>query len=175
MLGVTFQSQTDGVFGVEVGQEVASGVEIYGSFNLMRNVLPRSIQDDLDDLGDILTVVTGVPWAFDAEVRAVTGVGGIRYRFPSSTAVRPYVTAGGGISSIRFKIEEIDLGDVTDDIIDEGIIDDDTATKPVIEFGGGVEFGRNRLYMDVGYRFARIVDNDGLNISRVYFGLGGRF
>src|SRR5262245_39551981 len=70
VIGATFQSQTDGVFGGEVAANVRPNLQIYGGVNVMRNVLPQSVQSDLDDLGQQLTVATGAVWDFNASVRA---------------------------------------------------------------------------------------------------------
>src|SRR5262245_3606561 len=74
VIGVTFQTQSDGVFGGEIAGNIHPNVQIYGGVNLMKNVLPRSVQADLDELGQALTTTTGIPWSFSASARAVTGV-----------------------------------------------------------------------------------------------------
>jgi hypothetical protein len=51
--------------------------------------------------------------------------------------VRPYVLGGGGLANLELKIEEVDLGDVTADILDEIGVDDASVSKPYIELGGG--------------------------------------
>ena len=124
VVGATFQSATDGVFGGEVAANVLPNLQIYGGVNVMRNVLPQSVQGDLDDLSQALTAETGAVWKFNAAARAVTGVGGVRLRLPTGNKWAPYALAGAGIANVRLKITEIDLGDITDDVLAD-IGDDD--------------------------------------------------
>jgi opacity protein-like surface antigen len=175
IVGVTFQSESDLVLGGEIGGNVHPNLEIYGGVHLLRNVLPTDAQDSLDDLSDLLTATTGTLWDFEAEFRAVTVAGGVKYRVPTGTVVRPYVLAGAGVANVTFKIEEVDLGDVTEEILAELGEEDATLSKPYFELGGGVEFPAGKLFLDAGYRYGRVVDAGDLNISRVYFGVGARF
>jgi opacity protein-like surface antigen len=174
VVGVTFQSQTDGVFGAEVAVNVGPVLQIYGGVNLMQNVLPRSVQGNLDDFSRGLTAATGTVWDFNASARAVTGVGGVRLRLPTGSAWRPYAIAGAGIANVRLKVREIDLGDITNDVAQE-LGSDPSATRPFLELGGGLEVPVGVLFIDAGYRYGRIVDEDGLNMSRVHFSIGANF
>lgn len=174
--GLTFGSEVDALFGGEAGFNVAPDLFVYGSANHMRNVLPTSVQNDLDAVSQLMTVLTGVPWEFSATLRAFTVSGGMRYVVPTSGSVRPYVQGGLGVASLRFRVTEIDFGDMTDDIIADGVIDSETATKFVVELGGGVQIPLGSTYIDAGYRFGRINEADApLNFSRAFAGFGVRF
>ena len=174
VVGVTFQTQSDGVFGGEVAVNVHPILQLYGGVNLMQNVLPRSVQADLDELSQGLTTATGTVWDFNASARAVTGVGGVRLRLPTGSAWRPYALAGAGIANLKLKVSEIDLGDITDDVAQE-LGADASTTRPFLELGGGLEIPVGALFIDAGYRFGRIVADDGLNMSRVHFSIGANF
>lgn len=173
--GITFQTQPDALLGGEFGANLHPNLEIYGGVNFMRNVLPRSIQTDLDRLSDILTEETGNVWGFRADIRAFTGAGGVRFRVPTRTSFRAYMLAGGGLANIKVRIRERDLGEMTEDLLNEVGITDTTDTKPYLEVGGGLEFPVGALLFDAGYKFGRIVGERNLNTSRVYFGVGARF
>ena len=45
-------------------------------------------------------------------------------------------------------------------------------TKPIAEGGGGIVIPAGRAYFDVGYRFRKILDAEGINVSGVYFAAG---
>jgi opacity protein-like surface antigen len=141
----------------------------------MNNVLPSSVQDDLDDVSEFLTFITRTRWEFEAKAPAFFGTAGLRYLIPTGSAARPYVQGGVGFANIALKIEEIDLGDVTDDLVDEGYLDDDSINKLALEFGGGVMVPLGAAYLDVGYRFMKLMDAEEVNISRAYGGFGVRF
>jgi hypothetical protein len=173
--GATFQARTAGVFGGEIGVSVHSSIELYAGVNIMRNVLPRSMQHDLDDLTRDLATFTGDVWGFTAKARTLSGVTGVKVRFPASSNVRPYVLAGGGFANVVFAIHEMDFGDVTNDVLREFGVTENKATKPYLELGGGLEIPLGALFMDAGYRYGRVIASNDLNISRVYYGLGTRF
>ena len=52
------------------------------------------------------------------DIRAFTGVGGVGYRVPMQTTVRPYLLAGGGLARINMRIRERDLGVMPQEILD---------------------------------------------------------
>jgi hypothetical protein len=174
-IGTTFGTEAAPFFAGEVAGNVARDLQIYGTVGRMNNVLPGSVQDELDDVSSLLTALTRVRWDFEATAPAFVGTGGVRYLIPIRAAARPYAMGGIGFGNIRLKVKEVDLGDVTDDLIDEGYLDDDTITKLAFEFGGGAIVPFGRVYVDVGYRFMKFVDAEDVNISRVYAGFGVTF
>jgi opacity protein-like surface antigen len=172
--GVTFQSETSSLMGGEIGFNVTPDLVIYGQGGRMLNVMPKSIQNDLDLAADFLTLATGQRWAFDGKVRATYFGGGAKYLFPTKTAIRPYVLGGAGLAKLKLSVTEIDLGDVLDNLVDEGFLSDaDTkANEVAYEVGGGVSVPVSVVQLDFGYRYMRIGD---ANISRFVGGFGVRF
>ena len=173
--GMTFGTETAPFFVGEVAGHVSRDLQIYGTVGRMNNVLPSSVQDTLDDVSALLTLLTRVRWEFEASAPTFFGTAGVRYLVPTGAAARPYVQSGIGFANIALTVEEIDLGDVTDDLVDEGYLDDDKINKLGIEFGGGVIIGAKSMFLDVGYRFMKLLDTDDVNISRAYGGIGVRF
>jgi opacity protein-like surface antigen len=173
--GVTFGTEAAPFFSGEVAGHVARDVQIYGTVGRMNNVLPSSVQDDLDDVSAFLTMTTRMRWDFKATAPALFGTAGVRYLVPTGSPARPYVQGGVGFANIGLKVEEVDLGEVTDDLVDEGYLDDDNINKMAIEFGGGLIVPLRAMYIDLGYRFMKLLDADDVNISRAYGGIGVRF
>ena len=173
--GITFQTATDALLGGEFGANVHPNLEVYGGVNFMRNVLPRNIQTDLDNISTALTLSTGDVWRLKGDIRAFTGVGGVRYRMAALKNIRPYALAGGGLARIKVGISEADLGEMPQNIWEEIGILDTTQTKPYLELGGGFEVPAGALVFDAGYKFGRIVGDQNVNTSRVYFGVGAKF
>jgi opacity protein-like surface antigen len=122
-----------------------------------------------------LTALTRERWEFTVTAPAFFGTVGVRYLVPTGAAARPYLQGGVGFANVRFKVEEIDFGDVTDDLVDDGYLDDDQINKLAIELGGGVIVPIGRVYFDAGYRFIKLTDAENINISRAYAGFGVRF
>jgi hypothetical protein len=174
-IGATFGTEAAPFFAGEIAGNVTRDMQIYGAFGRLNNVLPSSVQDDLDDVSAALTALTRVRWDFEATAPAFVGTGGVRYLIPTGATARPYAMGGLGFGNIRLKVKEVDLGDVTDDLMDEGYLDDDTINKLAFECGGGVIVPFGRTYVDVGYRFMKFVDAEEVNISRAYVGFGVTF
>lgn len=172
--GLTFQSETAGLFGAEAGVHVTPNLVIFGQAGRMLDVLPRSVRDDLDDAAGTLQLFTGRLWVFDAKVRATYAGGGAKYIFPLRTRVRPYVA--GSINSVSYQgsLEERELGDVLEQAIVLGAVDEDdvSGTEIGYELGGGVMVPAGRARFDLGYRLLNV---KGVNISRIVAGLGWRF
>jgi hypothetical protein len=173
--GVTFQTVTNALMGGEFGINLHPNLEVYGGVNFMRNVLPRNIQTDLDNASVALTLATGDIWQLKGDIRALTGAGGVRYRMASFRNVRPYALAGGGLANIKLTLREVDLGVMPQDILQQIGLNDSTDTKPYLELGGGIEVPAGALVLDTGYKFGRIVGEQNVNTSRVYFGVGAKF
>jgi hypothetical protein len=171
--GLTFQSEVSGLFGAEFGAAVAPNVLVYGQVGRMINILPKSVQDDLDDAAQTLTLLTGDRWEFDGKVPATYFGGGVKFLFPTAAPVRPYVLGGVGLAHMKASITEVDLGEVLDDLV-EGFLDEDEVkgTEFAFEFGGGLSIPAGRALLDVGYRFMRINE---VNVSRFVGGFGVRF
>jgi hypothetical protein len=173
--GVTFQTVTDALVGGELGANLHPNLEVYGGVNFMRNVLPRNIQTDLDNASAALTLATGNVWQLKGDIRAINAVGGVRYRMGAFRSLRPYALAGGGLANIKLRLRETDLGVMPQNILEEIGLNDSTQTKPYLELGGGIEVPAGALVFDAGYKFGRIVGNQNVNTSRVYFGVGAKF
>jgi opacity protein-like surface antigen len=173
--GLTFQSEISGLFGGEFGANVTRDVQIYGQVGRMINILPKSIQDDLDDAAQALTLLTGDRWQFDGKIPATYFGGGLKLLIPTGARVRPFVIAGVGAATMKASIKEIDLGEILDDLIDEGFIDegDVRGTEFAFELGGGLSIPVGaRMQIDGGYRLMRI---SRVNVSRFVGGVGVRF
>jgi hypothetical protein len=173
--GLTFQSEISGLFGGEFGVNAHENIQIYGQAGRMLNILPKSVQDDLDDAGQTLSLLTGDRWEFDGKMPATYFGGGVKFLIPTRAAVRPYILGGIGVAHIKASVKEIDLGEILDDLVDEGFIDEDDVrgTKFAFEVGGGVAIPLGaRVQLDAGYRFMRISE---ANVSRFAGGLGFRF
>jgi opacity protein-like surface antigen len=173
--GLTFQSEVSGLFGGEFGVNITRDVQIYGQVGRMINILPKSIQDDLDDAAQSLTVLTGDRWQFDGKIPATYFGGGVKLLIPTGARVRPFVIAGVGAATLKASIKEIDLGEILDDLIDEGFIDEEDVrgTEFAFEFGGGLSIPVGvRMQIEGGYRLMRI---SSVNVSRFVGSVGVRF
>jgi hypothetical protein len=165
--GMTFGTESDKLFGGEIGIDATRNLTVYGTAGRMQNVAPKYIQDELDGSG------------FTAKLPTTFAIGGVKYRVPTSSSVRPYALAGAGAGSIKLRVTEAGVGDVTNALAGElGVNQGELkTTKFLFEMGGGVEIPVGPIYVDTGYRFGKFLDtgDDALNVSRAYVGLGYRF
>jgi len=163
--GMTFGTESDTLFGGEVGVEATRNITVYGTGGRMQNIAPKYVKDFLDGSG--LTM----------KAPAFFGIGGVKYRIPTNSSVRPYVLGGGGIGSTKLKVTATGIGDITDAFIAEaGLAQSDVkSTKFLVETGGGIEIPVGPMYVDTGYRFDKFVGLEDANVSRAYFGVGYRF
>jgi Outer membrane protein beta-barrel domain len=169
---MTFGTETDRVVGGEVGVEATRNITVYGTAGKMQNIAPTSVKDLVDGSG--LTV----------KQPAFFGIGGVKYRIPTNSSVRPYVLGGGGIGSSKLKVSAAGIGDITDvTIAAAGLPQSEVkSTNFLFEAGGGIEIPVGPLYVDTGYRFNKFVGRndksvggDDANVSRAYVGVGYRF
>jgi hypothetical protein len=172
--GLTFQAETAGLFGAEAGFHVTRDLVVFAQGGRMLDVLPRSVRDDLDAAVETLEAFTGRPWNFEAQVEAAYFGGGIKYLLPTGTGLRPYIVAGIGGVNYKGSLEERELGDVLDQAIALGVVDEDDVrgTEVAYEVGGGISASSGRAQLDAGYRLMNV---KGVNISRLAAAIGIRF
>ena len=172
--GVTFMTETSGVFGGEAGFHISRNLSVFGQAGRMMNVLPTDIQEDIDNAAELLESFTGRPWQFEAAIRATYAGGGVRYLLPFGSRIRPYVAGSVGLVNYAGSLRERELGDVLDQAVSLGVVDSDEVEGNEIayEVGGGVLIPRGRLQFDAGYRLMNV---RGVNVSRLVAGAGVRF
>jgi hypothetical protein len=172
--GATFMERTAGVFGVEGGFHITRDVIVYGQAGRMLDVLPASVQDDIESGAATLSALTGRTWRFDAHIKATYFGGGVKYILPIGTTVRPYIAGTVGGATYQGTLTEAELGDVLDDAVALGLIkaNDVKGTDVAYELGGGVLVPRGRLQFEAGYRLMNV---KGVSVSRVIAGAGIRF
>jgi opacity protein-like surface antigen len=171
--GVTFMSETATVFGGGVGFRLNDHVEILGELGAFTNVLPHSLQRDLDDAARTIGTLFGGPLVIDGKAPGAYGVGLVRVGGMAAPRLRLYVEAGGGTaygeSDITATVGRIDVS--TPVVSALGIKESETA--PVLVLGGGVTLPvADRVGLDIGYRFMRLfTDEPRINTANLSVGL----
>jgi opacity protein-like surface antigen len=170
--GITFGTETAGVFGGAIGASITPGVEVFGEVGYMQNVLPDELQENIDDAVGILSIVLRVPVTVDAKVPALYGLGGVRGNLATGTAVTPFLDGGGGLARITLDVDAEAAGiDISEELEDE--LDLESETKFLVVLGGGVNLRiTDGTGIDLGYRYVRIfTDDPAVNVSHVYAGV----
>jgi opacity protein-like surface antigen len=168
--GVTFGTVTSAAVAGQGGVRIARDLYVIGEVGYMRNVLPKKIRDEFDDLVDEIENEAGVPVSLTVSIPAKYGFGGLRWS-PSRGTVSPFVEGGVGVAHVSAKVDEAKvLGvDISDEVENE-LGDDASVTKVLFALGGGVNARiSSTLSADIGFRYTRIATEDpAINSSLVY-------
>jgi hypothetical protein len=157
-------------FGGRVSLDVAPAVQVFGEFGRIGNVLPGFVSLPLR-----LSPV-------DVRVSAFYGEGGVRLLAAPRSAVTPYVEGTAGVANLSFGARG--LGSTTDAIVRAALNLVDRR-DPMLGAGGGVLLRGGPVYVDLGYRYKRLLPNSTLSsvlsfgqelqTHQVRFGVGVRF
>ncbi len=168
--GFTFGDvATASTFGGSLAVPLTSNIQIVGEAGQMTDVMPSLLDTALD-----FTPV-------DVRLAAWYGEGGIRFIGGRRSAVRPYAEATAGMARLRTRVAG--FGSEADFITNTALRFLDT-TKPVLGVGGGVLLQGGPLFLDLGYRYKKVMAGDALQAlltggdftaSQVRLGLGVRF
>jgi len=177
----TFGNVTSQSYGVELGFTIAPRLQVFGEVAHVNDTAPSSLATSAQLIAGALSQTQGNV-GFHAEQPATFGVGGIRFLFPTSSKVEPYVLVGAGVATVKKDVTyTISGNDVTGNLAQYGIVLgtdlSGSETKMMLDFGGGVVWPVwQKLIFDFQYRLGRVFTSDeGLNISRAGIGVGVRF
>lgn len=176
-----FGNVTSQSFGAEGGVTVARRIQVFGEVGQVRDTSPTSLGTSAQLIAGFLSR-TQSNVGFSVKQPATFGVAGVRYVFPSGSAVEPYVLAGGGMARVQRNVTfTVGGSDVTSGLEQLGVkLGTDLSgskTKAMLTFGGGVAWPAWRqLVVDFQFRYGRILTEDqGTNVARAGIGLGVRF
>jgi hypothetical protein len=162
-------------FGGRVSFEFVPGLQAIGEFGKLGNVLPELV---------------ALPLSFapvDLRVSAFYGEGGLRLLAAPRSAVSPYVEGTAGVAHLRFGINGLGPGaDVlTRAALNLAALNLIDTRDPMLGAGGGLLIQGGPVYLDLGYRYKRILSDSPvssilsvgqeLQTHQVRFGVGVRF
>ena len=167
--GLTFGDVAESsTFGGGIAVPLSDNLQIIGEAGRMTNVMP-SLFDSILDFAPI-----------DVGVSAWYGEGGIRFIGSSNRAVRPYAEATAGFARLRTGFDGAGSA--------EPFVDTALAlfgrTEPLLGVGGGVVVQGGPVFLDLGYRYKKILAGDSLqslltggdfSVNQVRIGAGVRF
>lgn len=179
--GVTFATETDGVYGGGVAIAVGRGIDVFGEAGWMRNAISSAASDRVNEVeGGIRTSVAfqfgpSVPVEFRARVPAYYGLGGVRVRGPRAGRLATYIEGGFGVARLDPQLRLTVNGDSLDREAGTltGITTRETRDELIASAGAGVSVSPfTRIRLEAGYRYIRIMGDDGVNVSRLHAGIG---
>ena len=159
--GVSFMSETGGALGGGLGVRLGDHFEVIGEFGRLTNMLPRQIQRDLDEAARTMRPFYGDGLTIDGRAPAVYGFGGVRASRRAGTRLTLFADAGAGMARGTSDIRAHAGGrDVSADVRSALRIKE-AETRALIALGGGVVVPlRDRLGLELGYRYMRVFTDD---------------
>jgi opacity protein-like surface antigen len=166
--GLTFGDVTSSsTFGGGIAAPLGDNMQVIVEGGRMTDVVPSLLG----------TIVDFTP--IDFGVSAFYGEAGIRVLGSSNQAVRPYAEATAGFARLRTNFH----GTPADGVLSAalGLFD---STEPLLGVGGGVIVQGGPVFVDLGYRYKKILADNSLqslltggdfSVNQVRFGVGVRF
>jgi hypothetical protein len=168
--GLTFGDVTNSTtFGGTVAIPLSENLQIIGEGGRLTDVMPSLAG----------TLIDFTP--FDLRVSAWYGEAGLRFMVPSGGAIRPYVETTGGFARLTTGFTGADSR--ADSILNAslGFLD---RTEPMLGAGFGIVVQGGPMFVDLGYRYKRILAADSvqrlltggnIGVNQVRIGAGVRF
>lgn len=168
--GLTFGDVTRAsTFGGSLAMPLTSTIQIVGEGGQIRDVMPSLLG----------TALSFTP--VDLRLAAWYGEGGVRLVGAPASALRPYGEATVGAARLRTRVAG--LGTTADALANTGLAFLDT-TRPMLGVGGGIILQGGAAFVDLGYRYKKVLAGDALQaaltggdfgVSQVRVGVGIRF
>ena len=181
--GAAFSDQKSAMFGIEIGERMGRRAQAYVAFTYFDNLLSDRAAGNLVTLSNYLAATTGQTFELTGRDRGLAFSGGAKYLLSNGPIFRPYVGGGAGVLNIQRTITDRTLGDVTDPVIGlygapDGLINPskNSTFKPTGEFVAGVGIAAGRTYVDVGYRYRKVLRTaESFSVSQFNAGVGMKF
>jgi hypothetical protein len=168
--GLTFGDVTNSsTFGGSLAVPLSDNLQIIGEGGRMTDLMP-SLLGTIVDLAPV-----------DVRVSAWYGEAGLRFIASRGRAIRPYVETTAGFARVTTGFNG--AGSRADAIVNAGL-GFFGRTEPLLGAGGGVVVQGGPMFLDLGYRYKKILAGDSLqtlltggdiSVNQVRIGAGVRF
>jgi opacity protein-like surface antigen len=175
-----FGNVTSQSFGAEVGVTVRSDLQVFGSFGRVRDVATSEIGAAAQTIAQALSQLQSGAVSYSVKEPVTFVVGGVRYRFRTTTMLKPYVTGGIGVASVtkdvKFQINGTDASSTLPQFVTLGTDVNGDESKLMFTLGAGVVWPAWRqLIVDLRYQYGRIATDTAITVNRAGVGIGVRF
>ena len=177
----TFGNVTSQGYGAEVGFHIGLNVQVFGEVMRVNDTTTASLTSSAKVIAGALAE-TQPNVGYTARQPVTFGAGGVRFLFPTTSRVEPYVLIGAGVAKVEKDVSyTVNGSDVTSSLAQYGIVLgtdlSGSETKMMLDLGGGVAWPvTDRFVVDFQYRYGRVfLSDEGLNMNRVGVGIGVRF
>ena len=175
-----FGSVTSQSFGAELGATIGPNLQLFVEGGQIRDAATSQISTGATEIALALTALQPSAVTYSVKEPVSFGVAGLRYLFPTSSRVQPYVLAGGGVArvkkDVRFQLDGADAASALPQYVTLGSDLSGTPVKGMMSLGGGAVWAAwQKLIVDFQYRYGRIFDDPAINSNRAGVGVGVRF
>ena len=182
VLQSAFGNVTSQSYGAEFGVTIRPNLQVFAEAGMVRDVASSETGAAAQLIAGFLSQ-TQSNVSFRVKEPVTFGVAGLKLLIPTSSEVKPYVMAGGGIANVSQDVTfTVGGSDVTSTLATQygvtlGTDLSGSFTKPMIVAGAGAMWSHwPRLALDVQFRYGRILAEDtGINVLRAGIGVGVRF
>src|SRR5919204_4410721 len=162
----TLGHKSDIAVGGEFGFRLSPDIDIFVEGGHIGNAATSKMEEDANRIAA----------AVDATANTISKIdyfdAGLRYHWPASASVDPYVAIGGGVAHLK---DETTLS-ANSDLVQFGTDLNGSEVKPVFMIGAGATVGfARRYFVDLSYRFGAVFlgDDSGVNkTQRAQVGIG---
>jgi opacity protein-like surface antigen len=187
--GVAAGSAAGGMFGADFAWRLNLSWDVFVEGGRMLNTSTADMQAAANVVAQYLGSVSGQTASSNVKQPVNYFAAGLRYKFPTTGRVQPYVALGAGAGKVERTTSFLVNGsDVTAQLqappygvlLGGDLSGSETAALVTLGVGAQIGIGHQlfgrELFVDGSYRFGRIfLTAGGLNTNRVQFGIGARF
>jgi opacity protein-like surface antigen len=175
-----FGNVTSQSFGAEVGVTVRPDLQVFGSFGKIRDVATTEIGTSAQTIALALAQLQTGAVSYSVKEPVTFIVGGVRYRIPSTSMLKPYILGGVGVATVtkdvKFLIDGAEASSSLAQYVTVGTDISGDETKLMFTLGGGVVWPAWRqLIVDLQYQYGRISTDTAITVNRAGIGVGVRF
>jgi opacity protein-like surface antigen len=175
-----FGNVTSQSFGAEVGVTVLPALQVFGTVGKIRDVSTAEISASAATIAAALTQLQPGAVSYSVKEPVTFFLGGVRYRIATTSKLKPYLSGGAGVASVKkdvkFLIGGADASGTLSQFVTLGTDIAGDESKLMFTLGAGVVYPVwNQVILDAHYQFGRIATDTAITVNRAGLGLGIRF
>ena len=175
-----FGNVTSQSFGAEVGVTVRPDLQVFGSFGNIRDVATAEIGTAATTIAAALTQLQPGAVSYSVKEPVTFFVGGVRYRIATASKLKPYISGGVGVASVKKDVKFLIGGaDATTTLSQFVTLGTDVAgdeTKMMFTLGAGAVYPVwHQVIADLHYHYGRISTDTAITVNRLGLGIGLTF
>jgi opacity protein-like surface antigen len=175
-----FGNVTSQSFGAEIGVTVRPDLQVFGSFGNVRDVATTEISSAAATIAGALAQLQPGTVSYSVKQPVTFFVGGVRYRIATASTLKPYISGGIGVATVKkdvkFLIDGVDATNTLSQLVTLGSDIGGDESKLMFTLGAGVVYPVWRqVIVDLHYQYGRVSTDTAITINRAGVGVGLRF